>query len=165
MSLALSTRGPRQFSFLIRVSFTALALSVVVGCRETVPPAGDGPGRTIPDSVTTSSTEATSPPATLDERESPYDLSVEISPSSASVGTVITITASECENGQDVEFGDREAVNAGASAPSKAVPFTMSGSTLTAQYTISPDDSVGGAVVTVICSNGQGSAPVRIVPR
>ena len=163
MLLALSTRGPRQLSFLIRVSCTVLALSVVVGCRETVPAASDGAGRTTPD-VTTSSTEATPPPATLDERESPYDLSVEISRSSASVGTVITITASECENGQDVEFGDREAVNAGASAPRKAVPFTMSGSTLTAQYTIAADDSLGGAVVTVICSNGQGSAPVRIVP-
>lgn len=119
----------------------------------------------IVESTTSASTKRTSPPATLDERESPNDFSVEVSPSSATVGTVITITAPGCKEAKEVEFADQETVRAGASAPRKSVPFRMAGSTLTAQYTVAPDDSLGGAVVTVICSNGQGSAPIRIVRR
>lgn len=133
----------------------------------TTQPSSD-PQVTVPSSVvestTSASTKRTSPQATLDERESPNDFSVEVSPSSATVGTVITITAPGCKEPKEVEFADRETVRAGASAPRKSVPFRMAGSTLTAQYTIALDDSLGGAVVTVICSNGQGSAPIRIVP-
>lgn len=162
-----------------------VALSVVAGCGpEEASPFGDlgETGGETPDSIppstsveatapsatvtsTTVPTKRTSPPATLDERESPYDFAVEVSPPSATVGTVITITARGCQNGQEVTFADRETVNAGASAPRKPVSFQMSGSTLTARYTIAPDDSPGGAVVSVICGNGQGSAPIEVVRR
>ncbi len=111
---------------------------------------------------TDASTPETSPPATLPENESPYDFPVSISPSAGTVGTVITITATGCAGGEEVEFADRQVVDAGASTPGKSVPFQISGQTLTAKYTIAPDDSLGGAVVTVICGNGEGAASLEI---
>jgi hypothetical protein len=92
----------------------------------------------------------------LPEDESPYDFSVSLFPSAGTVGTVVTITATDCAGGEEVEFADRQVVDAGASTPGKSVPFQSSGQTLTAKYTIAPDDSLGGAVVTVICGNGEG---------
>lgn len=177
----MSAPHPRFFRLSLSV---VAALSVGSGCGpEDASPFGDlqeageeGPNSTAPSTSaepaaptptvasTTMPTERRSPLATLDERESPNDFPVEVSPLSATVGTVIGITARGCDSGQEVEFADRETVRAGVSAPAKSVPFEMSGSTLTAHYTIAPDDSPGGAVVSVICSNGQGSAPIRVVP-
>ncbi len=86
-----------------------------------------------------------------------------VTPTIATTGTVITITAQGCTAGEEVRFADRETVDAGASAPRKTVPFQVSGSTLAAQYTIAADDSIGGAVVSVLCSEGRGSAPLDVV--
>ena len=105
----------------------------------------------------------TSPPATLDERESPYDFEVVASPPIATVGTAIMITAPGCDDAEEVGFADRRTVDAGASAPGRSVPFRESGQTLTAEFTISPEDSIGGAVVTVRYSNGEGATSVEVV--
>ena len=106
----------------------------------------------------------TSPQATLDENESPDDFEVVASPPAAAAGSAITVTAQGCDDPEEVTFADRRTVDAGASGLRTHLSFRVSGETLTAAYTISPEDSIGAAVVTVRCSNGEGSTSVEVVP-
>ena len=163
------TRSAASPRLLTRSLSVLIALSMVAGCeRETELPAdgvGGTPGETSTalSSSTAPSAIPTSPPDFSDENEPQNDFPVTISPSSGATGTTITITAHGCRSGEQVKYADREAVATG-SGERKQVPFRVSGSTLTAEYTVAPEDSIGSAEVIVICSNGSGSTPFDVVP-
>ncbi len=106
----------------------------------------------------------TSPQGTVGENVSPGDLEVVASPRVAAAGSAITITVQRCAEPEEVYFADRRTVDAGASGLRTPLSFRFSDETVTAAYTISPEDSVGEAVVTVRCSNGEGATTVEVVP-
>jgi hypothetical protein len=106
-----------------------------------------------------------SPQATSHENESPHDLEIVASPPRAAAGDAITVTAQGCDEPEKVEFGDRRTVEAGASGLRTPLSLQFSDEAVTAGYTISPEDSIGTAIVTVRCTNGEGATSVEVVPR
>ena len=149
---------PRRLTLVLAGIFVPMMLA---GCGDEGGPSENS--ATSPTEEATSTT-MTSPPATLEENESPYDFEVVASPPLAAVGSAITITAQGCDEPEEVTFADRQTVDAGASGLRTHLSFQVAGETVTSGYTVSPEDSIGGAVVTVRCSNGEGSASVEVVP-
>jgi hypothetical protein len=108
----------------------------------------------------------TSPPATS-------EVVVKVSPATQVAGKSIRITGTGCIGPKEVHIADSEAVKAGVSAPRKNIKYSLESHDpehgervkVTTAYVVSPEDSIGRAVVTVICDNGAGNARLYIVNR
>lgn len=138
----------------------ATSLAACGGASETSEPRGEP----VP---TTTTAVAPTLPAHPDSASS-YD--VTLSTNSARPGSVVTVTVTlpprclEEPTAVSVTFADEQLQRAGVAGTGKRVPHRLMGTTLTATYTVVPEDSPGNALFIVRCeAGGDGVAALRIV--